>query len=116
MNTQRFELLDGLRGVAALMVLLYHVFNDAKSFFVWPTPVNEFMHGFLAVDFFFILSGFVMGYAYDKKLHTNSLTFSSFIVRRFIRLHPMVVMGVLIGVVCFVVQGMTKWDGTHVSI
>ena len=116
MNTQRYELLDGLRGVAALMVLLYHVFNDAKSFFVWPTPVNEFMHGFLAVDFFFILSGFVMGYAYDKKLHTNSLTFSSFIVRRFIRLHPMVVMGVLIGVVCFVVQGMTKWDGTHVSI
>ena len=47
MNTQRFELLDGLRGVAALMVLLYHVFNDAKSFFVWPTPVNEFMHSLL---------------------------------------------------------------------
>ena len=55
MNRPRYDILDGLRGVAALMVLLYHVFNDAKSFFVWPTPVNEFYHGFLGVDFFFIL-------------------------------------------------------------
>ena len=43
------------------------------------------------------------------------MTFGSFIKRRLIRLHPMVVMGVLIGVVCFVIQGQTKWDGTVVS-
>ena len=61
MNKPRYDILDGLRGVAAVMVLLYHVFNDAKSFYVWPTPVNEFYHSFLGVDFFFILSGFVMG-------------------------------------------------------
>ena len=67
MERTRYDILDGLRGVAALMVLLYHVFNDAKSFFVWPTPVNEFYHSFLGVDFFFILSGFVMGYAYDRQ-------------------------------------------------
>lgn len=112
MNNQRYDLLDGLRGVAALMVLFYHVFNDSKSFFVWPTPVSEFFHSFLAVDFFFILSGFVMGYAYDKR----GLTLRDFLKRRLIRLHPMVVMGVLIGVVAFVVQGMTRWDGTQVSI
>ena len=115
MNKTRYDLLDGLRGVAALMVLLYHVFNDAKSFFVWPEPVNEFFHGFLAVDFFFILSGFVMGYAYDDKWG-SSLNLGGFIKRRLIRLHPMIVMGVLIGAVCFVVQGGTKWDGTEVSL
>ena len=115
MEKPRYDILDGLRGVAALMILFYHVFNDAKSFFVWPTPVYEFFHSFLAVDFFFILSGFVMGYAYDQRLKED-MTFGSFIKRRLIRLHPMVVMGVLIGLVAFIIQGCTKWDGTEVSV
>jgi peptidoglycan/LPS O-acetylase OafA/YrhL len=128
MERQRYDILDGLRGVAALMVLLYHVFNDAKSFFVWPAPVNEFYHSFLGVDFFFILSGFVMGYAYDERLtpgsltpnpspvgEGNSMSFWGFIKRRLIRLHPMVVMGVLLGVVAFIIQGCTKWDGSEVT-
>jgi len=124
MERPRYDILDGLRGVAALMVLLYHVFNDAKSFFVWPTPVDEFYHSFLGVDFFFILSGFVMGYAYDNRLSPDpfpkgrgdTLTFWGFVKRRLIRLHPMVVMGVLLGVVAFIIQGCTKWDGSEVTI
>lgn len=127
MERPRYDNLDGLRGVAALMVLLYHVFNDAKSFFVWPTPVPEFYHGFLGVDFFFILSGFVMGYAYDERLtpaspltplpgERGTLTFWGFVKRRLIRLHPMVVMGVLLGAVAFIFQGCTKWDGSVVSM
>ncbi|MBQ7527690.1 MAG: acyltransferase [Bacteroidaceae bacterium] len=111
----RYDILDGLRGVAAIMVLLYHVFNDAKSFVVWPTVVNEFYHSFLGVDFFFILSGFVMGYAYDKALE-GTLTTGGFIKRRLIRLHPMVVMGALVGAIAFAVQGFTKWDGTEVTM
>ena len=124
MEKPRYDILDGLRGVAAMMVLLYHVFNDAKSFFVWPAPVNEFYHGFLGVDFFFILSGFVMGYAYDNRLTPNpspvdegkKMTFWGFVKRRFIRLHPMVVMGALLGLVAFIIQGCTKWDGTEVGL
>ena len=54
-----YDILDGLRGVAALMVILYHVFEC----FDW-TPLP---HGYLAVDFFFVLSGFVIGYAYDGR-------------------------------------------------
>ena len=114
-NRVRYDILDGMRGVAALMVLLYHLFNDAKSFYVWPTPVPEFFHGFLGVDFFFILSGFVMGYAYDRQW-TDGMTLGGFVRRRLIRLHPMVVMGVLIGAACFLVQGSTRWDGTEVGI
>ena len=114
-NRVRYDILDGMRGVAALMVLLYHLFNDAKSFYVWPTPVPEFFHGFLGVDFFFILSGFVMGYAYDRQW-TDGMTLGGFVRRRLIRLHPMVVMGVLIGAACFLVQGSVKWDGTEVGI
>ena len=124
MKRPRYEVLDGLRGTAAMMVLLYHVFNDAKSFFVWPSPVGEFYHGFLGVDFFFILSGFVMGYAYDDRLtpaplpkgRGEALTFWGFIKRRLIRLHPMVVMGVIIGFIAFIIQGCTRWDGSEVTI
>ena len=127
MSKPRYDILDGLRGVAALMILMYHVFNDAKSFYVWPAPVNEFYHSFLGVDFFFILSGFVMGYAYDERWKKASpilspqetreaLTFWGFVKRRLIRLHPMVVMGVLLGVVAFLIQGCTRWDGTEVGL
>lgn len=59
----RYALLDGLRGVAALFVILYH-FGEGFA----TSPVDQFMnHGYLAVDFFFILSGFVIGYAYDSR-------------------------------------------------
>lgn len=114
MNKPRYDLLDGLRGVAAILILLYHICCDAKSFIVWPTPTSELYHCFLGVDFFFLLSGFVMGYAYDKALQT-SLTTSGFIKRRLIRLHPMVVVGALIGSICFIIQGCTTWDGTEVA-
>ena len=132
MEKPRYDILDGLRGVAAVMVLLYHVFNDAKSFFLWPTPVYEFYHGFLGVDFFFILSGFVMGYAYDESLTSltpipspgrgetpeerGTLTFWGFVKRRLIRLHPMVVMGVILGAIAFIIQGCVNWQGNAVPV
>ena len=98
--------LDGLRGVAALIVIVYHVFEC----YTWsPVP-----HGYLSVDFFFVLSGFVIGYAYDDRW-SRGLTMAGFFRRRLIRLHPMVVLGALIGAICFFVQGSVKWDGTSVS-
>lgn len=60
-----YELLDGLRGVAALLVVWYHVFEGYA--FAGGTLIESINHGYLAVDFFFILSGFVIGYAYDDR-------------------------------------------------
>ena len=56
----RYEILDGLRGVAAVLVVAYHLF---ETYYGGSTdqPIN---HGYLAVDFFFVLSGFVIGLAY----------------------------------------------------
>ncbi len=110
-----YDILDGLRGVAAIVVLCYHLF-EAIAFAPLnsTTPEQQLYHGFIAVDFFFILSGFVMGYAYDERWQQMSV--GNFIRRRLIRLHPMVVMGVVIGVTCFFIQGCTKWDGTLVSM
>lgn len=109
-----YALLDGLRGVAAMLVVWYHIFEGFQ--FAGNKPVIDFInHGYLAVDFFFMLSGFVIGYAYDDRWG-KSLTMGGFFRRRLIRLHPMVMLGALIGTVSFLLTGMERWDGTHSTL
>ena len=109
-----YALLDGLRGVAAMLVVWYHVFEGFQ--FAGNKPVIDFInHGYLAVDFFFMLSGFVIGYAYDDRWG-KSLSMGGFFRRRLIRLHPMVMLGALIGAVSFLLTGMERWDGTHSTL
>lgn len=92
-----YEILDGLRGVAALIVVAFHLF---EIYAVDPLYVVPFInHGYLAVDFFFVLSGFVIGYAYDDRW--GRMTLWDFCKRRVIRLQPMVVVGAVIGGLCF---------------
>lgn len=105
-----YELLNGLRGVAAIMVIWYHIFEGFAT-----GPIDQrFNHGYLAVDFFFILSGFVIGYAYDDRWGRMSI--KDFFKRRLIRLHPMVIMGAALGAITFYIQGSQQWDGTPVSL
>lgn len=79
-----YEILDGLRGVAAFIVVCFHLFES------YGGRANTIGHGYLAVDFFFALSGFVIGYAYDDRW--NKMTTWGFFKRRLVRLHPMVIL------------------------
>lgn len=109
MNKPHYLLLDGLRGVAAFMVLWYHIFEAHAS-----SPIDQIVnHGYLMVDFFFVLSGFVIGYAYNDRW--GSLSIKSFLKRRLIRLHPMVIFGALLGAILFYWQGCEAWDVSKVS-
>lgn len=113
-----YLILDGLRGAAALMVLWYHVFEGFA--FASGTAIETFNHGHLGVDFFFMLSGFVISYAYDDRWKSqshkaNCLSIGAFFKRRLIRLQPMVVMGALIGLITYLIQGGVRWDGTQMS-
>lgn len=91
----RFDVLDGLRGVAALIVVVYHITEGYAS-----SPLSHIPnHGYLAVDFFFLLSGYVVGYAYDGRWDTMGLR--DFARRRLVRLHPMIVFGTLLGMLLF---------------
>lgn len=108
-----YELLDGLRGVAAILVLIYHIFEG----FAFAESTNgegsglitTLNHGHIAVDFFFILSGFVISYAYDDRWGKMSL--GGFFKRRLIRLHPMLIMGAVVGVISFLLTGCQQWSG-----
>lgn len=95
----RYEILDGLRGVAALMVVAFHLLETYSK-----GPSEQIInHGYLAVDFFFVLSGFVIGYAYDDRW--GKMSIGTFFKRRLTRLHPMVVAGTLIGAALFFFAG-----------
>jgi len=96
---QHYPILDGLRGVAAVMVLLMHtfeVFDDGSRF---KLLIN---HAYLAVDFFFALSGFVVAYAYDDRW--PGMTQWEFYKRRLVRLQPLVVLGSVVGAALFYFQ------------
>ena len=91
----RYEILDGLRGVAAMLVVAFHLFETYSK----GAPYQIINHGYLAVDFFFVLSGFVIGYAYDDRW--DKMTTWGFFKRRLVRLQPMLVIGAVIGLLFY---------------
>ncbi|ANE50812.1 acyltransferase family protein [Flavisolibacter tropicus] len=98
-----YPILDALRGVAALTVVAFHIFEAHAT-----SPSDQIInHGYLAVDFFFLLSGFVIGYAYDDRW--SKMSVGNFLRRRVERLQPMVIIGMVIGAVCFYFQASSVW-------
>jgi peptidoglycan/LPS O-acetylase OafA/YrhL len=86
----RLPAIDGMRGVAAIVVALFH----AHEILGWqPAP-----GGYLAVDLFFVLSGAVIVHAYAPRLR-DGMSFRSYMGRRLLRFLPMHVLGHLVGVV-----------------
>jgi len=95
-----YVILDGLRGVASLMVVAFHLFEAYSG----GIPQNQIInHGYLAVDFFFLLSGFVVAYAYDARWSAG-MTQWAFYKRRLVRLQPMIIAGSLLGAGLFSFQ------------
>lgn len=92
-----FEVLDGLRGTAALLVVAFHIQGITVLFDAQRLLLP---HAYLAVDFFFALSGFVVGYAYDDRWST--MTTRQFLTRRLIRLHPLVLLGAVLGLLSYI--------------
>lgn len=107
MDRQRYDILDGLRGVAAIMVVIFHI-SEAFSY----DPVEKVLnHGFLCVDFFFVLSGFVVAHAYQARMKSGRMTRWQFIKARLIRLQPMIVFATLLGALLFYLQESPVYPG-----
>lgn len=106
-SRQHFEVLDGLRGIAALAIVVFHLYE----FMVPDYTKSPIGHGYLAVDFFFCLSGFVIGYAYDER--APKLGLPVFFRNRLIRLHPMVIWGSVVGLLAYMLDPFT--GAAHVA-
>lgn len=79
----RFRALDGWRGICALLVAAHHL--EVRGLIYWQPLVRN---AWLFVDFFFVLSGFVIAHAYGERLSQAGET-RAFVVRRFARLWPL---------------------------
>jgi len=92
-TTERFAGLDLLRGVAAVSVLLMHCWTTPSS---WPQPLpNLLPRAYLAVDLFFVLSGFVLAHAYGHRLGSPA-QLRQYCLARVIRLYPFYLAATLI--------------------
>ena len=110
-TTTRYAFLDGLRGLAALLVVLHHF---ALS---WDEYRRYFGAAPLAVDFFFCLSGFVIAHAYQERLR-EGMKFREYFVRRLVRLYPMYLLGMMLGlagVVALQRAGLTDLHGAEIA-
>jgi len=94
-HKQKFEILDGLRGIAAISVMFMHFLQDL------PIPILQ--SAYLSVDVFFMLSGFILTQAYGERLRQESW-WGEYLKRRVIRLYPMICIGLTIGLVSLVVM------------
>lgn len=92
---KRYDTLDAMRGVAAFLVILRHT----QAF--WGGIA--FQHSYLAVDFFFLLSGFVVCHAYEQKLQMG-LTTLQFMKLRLIRLYPLYAIGFVVSLACLALK------------
>jgi peptidoglycan/LPS O-acetylase OafA/YrhL len=97
LNILKYHGLDGLRGVAALTVLVYHPFQYLKMGEAMPTA-------YLAVDLFFILSGFVMAHAYENALVSGRTSALHFMKMRVARLAPAAAIGTSIGAIATLIN------------
>ncbi len=95
----RFGPLDGLRGVGALSVVIYHAWPLSTQTCGLPSCNASFEY--LAVDLFFILSGFVISYSYDQRFIAG-MTFWQFMRARIVRLYPIFFICVLFGSLPFI--------------
>lgn len=91
----RFVVLDGMRGLAAFVVIADHVNAE------WITPLTP--GRYLAVDFFFVLSGFVLSHVYGRRLAAG-MSASAFMLARLVRLYPLYLLGLALGV------SLTAWS------
>ncbi len=98
MTSKRFDLLDGLRGVAAIAVMLHH--------YTQHTGRDWFGGAWVAVDLFFVLSGFVIAHSYSKKI-LGGMSFREFMLARFVRLGPLYILGLAMGL-CAVLLSIAK--------
>ena len=107
MTKQKFAVLDGMRGIAALFVLTRHTSNF-WGFWLFKS--------YLAVDLFFILSGFVIAHAYEEKLLRGVISNRQFFLIRIIRLYPVYALSLVLAAGLAIFAGLHTVDSHGVML
>ena len=112
MNSE-IKSLTGLRGIAALLVAIFHIHQPSGD--DWLSIF--FRHGYLAVDLFFVLSGFVMALTYAEMFRNgfSRIAFRAFLIKRLARIYPLYLFLTLITTTLILIKGVTSYYGTNFS-
>ncbi len=111
-TVKRNVIADALRGAAGLLVPLFHISEPYGWQRADAAAVPQICgHGYLCVEFFLLLMGYMLAYAYDRRWK-EGMGIGTFFGRRLLRLHPLVVSGTVIGLIVFFAQGAgcPLWD------
>lgn len=92
----RYIALEGIRGIAAFLVVARHMVD-----LLYPLRSPS---SYLAVDIFFVLSGFVLSVSYENRLRRDILPKSNFLILRIIRLYPLYLLGSLLGLIALLIH------------
>lgn len=106
---QRFQTLDGARGIAAICVMLFHFSANGLA------TATLFSNAFAAVDYFFCLSGFILSFTYDQRLR-DGMTAGAFMTRRLVRLYPMYLLGLVLGLAAEFFVPSTSWGWRQILL
>ncbi|WP_129990605.1 acyltransferase [Rahnella sp. CFA14(1/10)] len=90
---ERLKGLDGIRGALAIIVALSHAFGHYTG---WGSRIYPIHNASFAVDVFFILSGIVLYHAHHNEIESGLMSFTSFAKKRFLRLYPMHILGIIL--------------------
>lgn len=110
--------LTSLRFFAALWVVLFHLVETLKQSdmpVVSTAMLNLFGEGYIAVTFFFILSGFILAHSYGQRLRTGRVSRKAFFASRIARIYPLHLLTLLLALPLFVV-GVVKYDQPVISL
>ncbi len=103
-ETPLFLTLDGMRGIGAVLVVWGH------TVIFWGGPVTTSPPIPFCVDLFFILSGYVIAFAYEPRL-ANGMTPATFLRQRLIRLYPLYFLGLMMGAGAYALATAGDADG-----
>lgn len=96
-NKSYLKSINALRGIGALIVILFHMQLQMNGLFLQDHPVNFMSQSYLAVDFFFAISGFIISHIYyDAFSALTPKTYWSFICNRFVRIYPVHITTILV--------------------
>ena len=111
MRRNKLEILEALRGLAALYVVFHHMTLNQTSW--WAYPLQE---GQAAVILFFVLSGFVIYYS-SQKITAKKISFSDYFIKRFRRIYPLFIASMIVAYIarCFIMHTLLPLDDGNLA-